>query len=199
MFNPEERPDSVLFHLARYRFVGRLLNKSDKVLDIGCGIGTGTHYLKDFCSSVIGIDVDSEAVIKAKSLYENDDIRFHAQDAEYLLYDIGCFDGHWWMDYKSPNVITSIDVIEHLEHPERFVEDVYEMLPESGVFICGTPRKQDIQLRNSWHHHEFEPDEFFELLESYFPRVFRFGMNEETVSVFNVDTCWYLWGVCIKL
>ena len=191
MFNPEEEPYSILFSLARYRFAGRLLNKIDSVLDVGCGVGTGTRYLKDFCSGVTGIDIDPDAVAKANQMYYTpmEHLHFYVMDAQHID------------KRKLPlfNAIVSIDNIEHLMYPEDFVSDVYDMLPMGGMFVCGTPRKQDTPSRNKWHYEEFEPAVFYDLLESYFPRVFKFGMNEEVVSVFNVNTCWYLWGVALKL
>ena len=189
-FSPEENPNSVLFHYARYRFAGRMLSKKDRVLDVGCGVGSGTHFLTEFCDMITGIDIDPEVIKKASSTYwKLPQLHFHVMDAQDIIKT----------SIPSFNVIVSIDNIEHLENPEYSVFHAYEILPVGGMFICGTPRKQDIPLRNSWHNHEFEADDFFELLETHFPRVFRFAMNEETVSVFNVNTCWYLWGIGIKL
>ena len=144
MFDLSENLHSVLFHLARYRFAGRLLNKNDNVLDIGCGNGVGTRFLKDFCSGVIGIDIDPDAVAQAGSLFEDiSDLYFYTADAENL-YD---FDPPYIYD-----VIVSIDVIEHLEHPEKLIQGVDALLEQGGVFICGTPRKQDTPSRNKGHY-----------------------------------------------
>ena len=48
---------SLLIRLARYKFVVRMLQKTDTVLDIGCSTGLGTLFLAQNCKSVRGIDI----------------------------------------------------------------------------------------------------------------------------------------------
>lgn len=36
-------------------------------------------------------------------------------------------------------VVTSFDVIEHVENPRKFIKEVYELLAPNGTAIIGTP------------------------------------------------------------
>jgi 2-polyprenyl-3-methyl-5-hydroxy-6-metoxy-1,4-benzoquinol methylase len=190
IYDKKEGMYSILYHLARYRFVGRMLSFTDSALDIGCGYGSGSRYLREFCRRVTGIDVDGEAVARANTDYMITNLNFFTCDVADLE--------DRFAEWPEFNVITSVDVLEHVSDPEMMVRDCYEILPKGGLFICGTPRKQELAERNTWHNHEFKPTEFYALMEAYFNRVFRFAQNEETVSVFNPETAWYLWAVCVK-
>jgi 2-polyprenyl-3-methyl-5-hydroxy-6-metoxy-1,4-benzoquinol methylase len=39
------------------------LNKTDRVIDIGCSYGRGTAVIAEHCASVIGIDISEECVV----------------------------------------------------------------------------------------------------------------------------------------
>ena len=43
--------------------------KTEYVLDLGCGCGRSTGFLKQFCTTVIGVDVSTEALAIAKKNY----------------------------------------------------------------------------------------------------------------------------------
>src|SRR3972149_11671362 len=51
-----------LIRLARYKFIARLLKKTDQVLEVGCGSGLGSIFLSQICSNVIGIDTKSTEI-----------------------------------------------------------------------------------------------------------------------------------------
>ena len=46
--------------LARYKFVSKMLDKNDYVVDVGCGGGLSTFYYSNFCRKAVGIDNDAE-------------------------------------------------------------------------------------------------------------------------------------------
>jgi 2-polyprenyl-3-methyl-5-hydroxy-6-metoxy-1,4-benzoquinol methylase len=43
------------------------------------------------------------------------------------------------MYYGRVSIVTSFDVIEHVENPIRFIEDIYQLLEKGGKAIIGTP------------------------------------------------------------
>src|SRR4051794_1671154 len=66
---PDETSSGVLaLHLARYRFAARWCDGRD-VLDLGCGVGYGTAALADTSRSVVGGDVDDNAIAYARGRY----------------------------------------------------------------------------------------------------------------------------------
>ena len=42
------------------------------------------------------------------------------------------------------DVITSFDVIEHVEEPTKFITDIFELLAEGGQAIIGTPTEAPV-------------------------------------------------------
>ena len=48
--------------LARYKFVSKMLDKNDYVVDVGCGGGLSTFYYSNFCRKAVGIDNDARRI-----------------------------------------------------------------------------------------------------------------------------------------
>ena len=77
-----------------------LLKPEDRILEIGCGIGTVVHELSKKGHEVIGIDISSEAIEYGRKKYG--DIHLEVQAAETLPYKD-----------KSFEVVLSFDLFEH--------------------------------------------------------------------------------------
>lgn len=68
-------------HLERYKFASQFVKNKD-VLDIACGVGYGTKFLKDNGAlRADGVDKSLEAIDYAKTNYPADGINFFASDA----------------------------------------------------------------------------------------------------------------------
>ena len=67
----------LLIRLARYKFVARLLKKTDRVLEIGSGTGLGSIFMAQHCAHVVGLDVKSTEVEDAQRLNRRDNIVVH--------------------------------------------------------------------------------------------------------------------------
>lgn len=71
------------------------LKPSDKVLDIGCGIGRFTFRFAKFCNKVYGIDTSKENIAFAKTTAQKEKItkiNFSVMDARNLKFVDGTFD-----------------------------------------------------------------------------------------------------------
>ena len=79
-------------------------DKSCKILDVGCGIGTIAKLLKDDGHDVTGIDFSSVAVNKAKQLGIHADVV--DVDKEGLPFEDGEFD-----------IVYAGDIVEHVFDP----------------------------------------------------------------------------------
>ena len=165
--------DLYYWHLARYHFAKSYINKNDSVLDVACGSGYGTYELGSIAASVIGVDIDPEAVDFCAG-------NFGAQNIKYVQSNclgIGKVASH-------VDVCTSFETIEHLTKPDQadFIKAVREVLTENGLFIVSTPNKAiynsgDEIENNKFHLHEMTLPEFRALLEQHFECVYIFGQR----------------------
>lgn len=89
--------------LARYKFVCRMIRKTDGVLEVGSGLGIGTLFLRQFAKEVVGIDVKEQLLQEASNLNGRDNVSYKHVD----LFK--------WESDKKYDVVVSLDAIEHNE------------------------------------------------------------------------------------
>jgi ubiquinone/menaquinone biosynthesis C-methylase UbiE len=79
------------------------------------------------------------------------------------------------------SLVTSIEVIEHLPEPEKYVVEIRRVLKADGTLVLSTPNKliSSPTPGSMWPHHihEFYPDELQALLRPYFTAVEMWGMS----------------------
>jgi ubiquinone/menaquinone biosynthesis C-methylase UbiE len=115
---------------ANLEFLGRtnLLKPGDKVLEIGCGIGTVVAELAKQGYEVTGTDISRVAIEYGRAKYGN--VRLEVQPAEELPYGDGTFD-----------VVLSFDLFEHIARIDRHVDEVQRVLKPGGHYLFQTPNK----------------------------------------------------------
>lgn len=115
------------------------INESDTVIDVGCGIFMTTDEIR--CKSIIGIDAWIPYLEKKK------------HDFQTINFDISNIDNFKIFIDKSYDVITCMDVIEHLEKSSGFlVIKELQRIARKKVIIF-TPEgfvKQDDGQAGSW-------------------------------------------------
>ena len=76
--------DGILFTLARYKFVVRMLQprRHSTVLELGCNNGFGTRYVRHKCDidKLVGVDFDREAISVAREEVADDICEFVEDD-----------------------------------------------------------------------------------------------------------------------
>ena len=105
-----------------------LLRPEDKILEIGCGIGTVVNELGKKGHDIIGIDISSEAIKYGRKKY--DDISLEVQAAETLPYGNESF-----------NVVLSFDVFEHIAEIDKHISEVRRVLHPGGYYLFQTPNR----------------------------------------------------------
>jgi SAM-dependent methyltransferase len=105
-----------------------LLKPNDKVLEIGCGIGSVVFELSRQGHDIKGIDISGEAI--AYGLKKYGDIDLEVQAAETLPYADESFD-----------VVLSFDLFEHIARIDRHVGEVFRVLRPDGYYLFQTPNK----------------------------------------------------------
>ena len=142
------------YHLARPYCAGK------SVLDAGCGEGYGAALLAGVAARVVGVDRSRPALVHARTRYGRDGLGFVCADLERLGALRGGFD-----------VVCNFQVIEHLEAPERLLEQLRDRLVTGGRLILTTPNRLTSFSPNPYHVREYTADELAALLGPYFPRV----------------------------
>jgi 2-polyprenyl-3-methyl-5-hydroxy-6-metoxy-1,4-benzoquinol methylase len=184
-------PKRLAFTFARYKFVAKMLEGFEHVLEVGCGDAFVSRVVRQSVGRLTAIDFDLDFVNDANA-------RQSARwPIECIQHDImegpvkGSFDGAY-----------SLDVLEHIpsEKEHVFLENIVETLRERGVLIVGMPSIQSqayasVQSKEG-HVNCKDQRDLRSLMGQYFQNVFMFSMNDEVVhtgysamSHYNLALC----------
>jgi len=105
-----------------------VLKPSDKILEVGCGIGSVVFELNKQGYDMTGTDISNAAIVYGLKKYG--DIRLEVQAAETLPYEDESFD-----------VVLSFDLFEHIAQVDRHVSEVRRVLRSGGSYLFQTPNK----------------------------------------------------------
>jgi SAM-dependent methyltransferase len=163
----ETEPGIVALHRKRYEFALPLCEGRD-VLDAGCGVGYGTAFLAGRARSVVGVDLDRDAIAYAQRRYAAPNVDFRTGDVQALD-----------LPDDAVDVVCSFETIEHVPDREAFLAEVRRVLRPGGAFVVSTPRAERTELRpaNPFHEVELAPADFEALLRTRFPEVELYGQR----------------------
>jgi SAM-dependent methyltransferase len=148
--------ETLTLHIQRYEFAARRLRDAHSVLDIACGVGYGSGLLKHSlpAAMVIGVDSNAEAIDYAIARYARAGLSFVVADA--MTFEEGPFDA-----------VVSLETIEHLPDPEKFVErSAGKLLRPGGIFVGSVPVTPSMDA-NPHHLHDFTASSFSKLLAAH--------------------------------
>lgn len=141
-----------------------------KALDVGCGAGLLCEPLARLGARVTGLDAAPENIAVAKAHAEPQGL-----DIEYRIQAIEDF------NEKDFDLVTSLEVLEHVDDPQAFVKGLADTLADDGLMILSTPNRTALsklllvelaertgQIPRGTHHHEqfITPDELEKLLNA---------------------------------
>jgi 2-polyprenyl-3-methyl-5-hydroxy-6-metoxy-1,4-benzoquinol methylase len=187
-----EDPKRLVFTLARYKFVAKMLSGKKLVAEIGCGDGFGSRIVRQEVENLIITDYDSYFIHNFKK------VNCEKWAIEALTHDI----------LKSPlsqkfNAIYSLDVLEHIpvELENTFMTHICKSLEKNGCVIIGMPSLES-QIYASpgskeGHINCKSGKELQDLLYKYFENVFLFSMNDEVIHTGFSKMAHYLIALCI--
>lgn len=184
-------PRHLLFTMARYKFVAKMLSGYGRVLEIGCADGFPTRIVAQAVRSLVAVDFDEELILDArKQLLDRWPIDFRVHDIMEAPPE-GLFDAGF-----------ALDVLEHIPQrkEDQFLKNVRNSLTDTGVLVIGTPslESQKLASRQSREGHVNckSGNDLKTTLERHFSNVFIFSMNDEVVHTGHHAMAHYLVALC---
>lgn len=112
----------------RLEFISQHINlKGIRVLDVGCGGGILCEAMAKAGAEVTGIDAESEAIIIAQAHAEKNRLTIDYQCTPIEDYDSKGFD-----------VVTCMEMLEHVQNPELVIEHCKRLLKPDGFLFLST-------------------------------------------------------------
>lgn len=153
-------PIETAIHTNRY-LLAKQFCEGARILDISCGEGYGSYLMAEHwgAAHVDALDVSHEALASAKARFASSKISWHCHDAQAVTSIL---------PQAAYDLIVSLETIEHVKDPARFLEQLKALLKPGGVVIVSCPndhwyyRDDD---SNPFHLHKFHFHEFKQLAE----------------------------------
>lgn len=188
-------PRHLVFTLARYKFVSKMLSGRGHVLEVGCADAFGARLVLQEVKGLTATDFDQVFV---------DDV-------------IRRMDERWAFDCRQHDLLTgpftseavpggfdaayALDVIEHIpqEQEDLFVGNLVRSLNAHGALILGSPSLES-QVHASPPSKEGHVNcktaaGLREMMERFFHNVFLFSMNDEVVHTGYAPMAHYLFAI----
>lgn len=111
-------------NMNKFQYTGTTIFRNKIVADVGCGCGAFLDFLSGAVNKVIAIEPSEKyrEVMERKGF-----LTFpYTEDAVAV-----------WKE--NVDVVTSFDVIEHVQNPEEFLKGIFDLLKTDGQAIIGTP------------------------------------------------------------
>lgn len=110
----------------RVEKASRFVPKCNRLLDVGCGTGIISYFIKSKVKEIYGIDSYKEDLDRAKK--RGLITKIVDFNTEKFPFREGSF-----------NTVTCLDVIEHVLDPRVLLKEIYRVLKKDGVLIISTP------------------------------------------------------------
>lgn len=174
-FEWERDPKRLLFILARYKFVAKLLRGKRRVLEVGCADGFASRLLLQYVDRLDAVDIDREAIEAALER------RSGKWPVNYFVGDILAAPFA-----ESPyDACFALDLLEHFHAGEEEDAFLTSMRSCAPVCVIGSPSLESqpwaSELSRKGHVNCKTEAELRRAMNRFWPHVFIFGMNDETL------------------
>jgi len=188
-----EDPKHLLFSLSRYKFVAKMFEGYENVLEIGCGDAFGTSLVAQTVAKMTATDLDNNFINELNKYHPfSNKINFQSKD--------------FLKDYYSNefNAAFCLDVLEHipqsLEH--IFISNILSSLKTDGDLIVGMPSLESqiyaSSISKEGHVNCKTAAELKKSMQRYFSKVFIFSMNDEVLHTGFAKMSHYFFALCIQ-
>ena len=142
-------------HWERYLFASHFY--SDLVIDVACGVGYGTHLLYGMGATILGIDIDKQAIEFANKDYPGPN---YVQCDLREIPELGKFE-----------TVLAFEKFEHLDNPRVLLDAAQECLSDDGILYLSTPNEvrypfvpEERVFEEYPHFRHYTPDQLDALL-----------------------------------
>lgn len=174
-------PKTVLFVLARYKFVAKMLEGYDRVLEVGCGDGFGSRLVAQTVGRLVCIDIDRR-MIDSATAWDN---------IEY----------EWTDNITDADAIYALDVIEHIPRAQS-EEWLEELALNAPLVIIGTPSLESQPYASKFskenHINCMSAPTLKSVMKKHFKHVLMFSMNDETLHTGFHKMAHYLFAIGMR-
>lgn len=183
-------PKRLAFTLARYKFVAKMLDGYEHVLEVGCGDGWASRIVADHVDFLTLMDCDPVLLGSVKR------DEYHAAILHDLLHSPPA-EGKYDAAYL-------LDVLEHVKQEDEaiFLENLRASLKPGGVAIVGMPSLESQVYASPesrfGHVNCKSGSDLKARLGDWFRHVFLFSMNDEVVHTGYSKMAHYLIALCVR-
>lgn len=160
--------------LDKLNYTGTTIFRNKVVADIGCGCGAFLDYVSGVAREVVAV----EPSLKYRNIMSRKGFSTYSYaDEAKKLYA------------NKIDVITSFDVIEHVQSPESFIKDVYDLLTAGRKAIIGTPT--DAPIMRSLLGKDYEKKLLFSTQHLWILSEKNLRITSEKCGFKNIDIKYY--------
>lgn len=119
------------WYRARFEMIKPLIPPptGGKALDAACGVGETIKQLSQLGYEAIGVDIDDDAVMTARS----NQLEVYQADSQQLPFKDNDF-----------SLVTCLDGLEHMLDDEKALSEFYRVLKNGGVLLLNVPARKEI-------------------------------------------------------
>lgn len=127
------------------------LKGNERILDVGCGIGTIGKMVRPMLGrggEIVGIDLDKELIEYGNEHWAKwSNIRLEIGDANHIKYDNSCFD-----------IVSSFGILEFVSNMPQVVSEMFRVLRRPGklVAICINTKYFEFRPWERKFHHLYK-------------------------------------------
>ena len=186
-------PKHLIFSLSRYKFVSKMFQGLNQVLEIGAGDG--------FKSKIVAQNVKKLTLCDSENInlkmYNSSDNNY--SKLKYIKHDFikkslkSKYDG-----------IYLLDVLEHISKKSevKFIKNISKSLKKNSVFIIGIPSLESQKYASKHvkktHVNCKSKYELKLFMEKFFRNVFMFSMNDEVLHTGFEKMSNYIFALCVN-
>jgi 2-polyprenyl-3-methyl-5-hydroxy-6-metoxy-1,4-benzoquinol methylase len=110
--------------------------KKGRLLEIGCAFGYFLKYASN-CFETYGMDISNYAIKQAKQISPKSHLKIGNVEKDLVGF----------IGKNKFDVIVALDVLEHLDKPQRIINTIFKSLNEGGIFIFRVPNLSGIDKK----------------------------------------------------